>query len=437
MDPVIIGLIGLVVFLGLMFLGLPVAYSMMLVGCAGVAIISTPGAAYQIIANDVYSNFSSYTLCVAPMFALMGFLANYSGIGAQLFKVADSFLGHVRGGLASAVQAACAVFGAICGSMPATIATMATIAYPEMKKYKYGDSLSTASIAAGASLAILIPPSMTFIIYGIATETSIGRLFMAGIIPGVILMFLYMGGIMWTVKRHPELAPTAPKASWSERRALIKQGGMIEVVIIFFVSIGGMFAGLFTPTEAGAVGAFALLCLGMLERKIGFTAYKKSLFDTSKLVAMVFFLIAAATVYGRFFALSGIPRALGNFINSLNAPDQLIVFVIILIYAVLGCFIDALAMVLLTIPIFYPVVVTNLGYDPIWFGVLVVSCLIIGALTPPVGMNCFVTKGVVKEVPLMTIFSGVWPFVIANVILCVLITLFPSIALFLPTLIYG
>lgn len=437
MDPIIIGVLGLIGFLVIMFLGLPVAYSMMLCGCIGVAVLASPNAAFQVVANDVFGNFSSYTLCVAPMFGLMGYLANYSGIGTKLFKAADAFIGHIPGGLAYAVQAACAAFGAICGSMPATIATMSSIAYPEMKRYKYGDSLSTSCIAAGSSLAILIPPSVTFIIYGIATETSIGRLFMAGIVPGLLLMFFYMGGIWWTIKRHPGIAPATEKSTWHDRAKAVKSGGLIEVIIIFLVAIGGLFAGWFTPTEAGAIGAFALLVVGVVERRINISAYKKSIADTTKLAAMVFILIAAAMVYGRFFALSGIPTAIGKFVGGLNTPDFVIILVIVLIYAVMGCFIDALAMILLTVPIFYPVVVDTLGKDPVWFGVLVISCMIIGALTPPVGMNCFVTKGMVKVVPLTVIFSGVWPFVIANLALCILLTFFPGLALWLPNVVYG
>jgi tripartite ATP-independent transporter DctM subunit len=437
MDPFTIGILCLIAFLALMFIGLPVAFSMLATGIIGLIMLRSPTAAFQVVASDLFQNFSSYTLSVAPLFGLMGFLASYSGIGSSLFNAADKFIGHVRGGISSATQIACAVFGAICGSIPATIATMSSVAYPEMKKRNYAPSLSTASIAAGSSLSVLIPPSSTFIVYGIAAEESIGRLFISGIIPGLILMLLYIAAIYLVVRRNPKYAPLAPRASWKERFVSLRAGGLIEVIIIFLLSIGGMFAGWFTPTEGASVGAMGILIIGLIERKINFKKLKESLFASTKLAAMVFILIACASIFGRMFTLSGIPTMLAKFVLGLDVAPWIIVAVIIAIYFILGMFVDALSMILITIPIFYPIVVTTLGYDPVWFGVVIVLVLALGGLTPPVGMNVFVMKGYAKEVPLMTIFSGVWPFVVATLICLAIIVTFPELALFLPRVIMG
>lgn len=436
MDSVIIGIIFLALFLILMFCGLPIAFSMLLTGIVGLMILRSPDAAAQVVASDLFTNFSSYSLSVAPLFGLMGFLASYSGIGTSLFNAADKFLGDKRGGIASATQVACALFGAICGSIPATIATMSTVAYPEMNKRQYDKRLSTASIAAGASLSVLIPPSSTFIIYGIATEESIGRLFVAGIIPGIILMLLYIGAIYITVRRHPDYAPLAPKASWKERFESLVRGGLVEIIIIFLLSMGGMFLGWFTATEAASVGAAGILVIGIVERKIHWKELKEALLASAKLAAMVYVLIASASVFGRMFTLSGIPTKLAGFVSGLDVPAWMIIGVIFVIYFLLGMVIDALSMVLITIPVFLPIV-ENLGYDPIWFGVIIVLIISLGGLTPPVGMNVFVMKGYAKDVPLMSIFAGVWPFVIATVVCLVILLCFPVLTMWLPTLLYG
>jgi len=437
MDPVAVSLIGLAVLLVLMFLGMPVPLAMMFVGTLGIIFILGLTPAYRLVSNALFQNFSSFTLAVAPMFALMGFVANHSGLGSKLFRVADAFVGHIRGGLASAVQLACVIFGAICGSMPATIATMCSIAYPEMKKYNYHDSLSTASIAAGATVACLIPPSITFIIYGIATETSIGRLFLAGVFPGLLLMVFYVIGIAFVTIRHPEYAPRTEKTPWGQRFKLLSSGGLIEVIIVFTVSIGGMYMGFFSPTEAGGMGAFAIILITVFQRKIGLRGIIDSFLATTKLAAMVFFLIATAAVYGRFFAVSTLPRVLGAFVMSLDTPGWVIIAIIIVFYVVAGTVIDELALLLLTIPIFFPIV-TAIGYDPVWYGVVMVICILIGTLLPPVGINCFIVKGILKEkVSLTTIYKGVWPFAISNFALCIVLMVFPQIALFLPNLVYG
>lgn len=437
MSAPLLGLIGIILVLVIMFFRVPVAFSMLVVGFLGILILKGSSAAIQILTNEMYQQFSSYTLSVVPLFALMGLLASYSGVGSKLFRMADKFSGHISGGLCIATQLACGIFGAICGSIPATIATMGTVAYPEMKKSGYDDSLSTASIASGACLSILIPPSVTFIIYGIMTEQSIGSLFISGIIPGILLMLLFMLVGYFLVKRNPALAPKKPKASWGERIKSVTNGAVLQVLLIFLLSIGGIFFGWFTATEAGAVGAGGMLLVCILSKQITWKQFVKALMDVGKLTAMVFILVAGASVFSRFFALSKIPAFLGVFLGSLTLPHWVVMAFIIVIYLILGMLIDELAMILLTVPIFFPIVVTTMGYDPLWFGVIIVMCMSIGALTPPIGMNVFVLKGAVGTVPLFTIFRGCWPYVFAMCVAVILIIAFPALASWLPSIALG
>ncbi|NLO98110.1 MAG: TRAP transporter large permease [Peptococcaceae bacterium] len=436
MDPVLIGVLALIGFVIFMFLGLPVPISMLLFAVLGMIALRSPEAAFQAVASDIFTNFASYTLTVAPIFGLMGFLASYSGIGENLFNAAEKFIGHLRGGICSSVQVACTIFGAICGSIPATMGTMTTVAYPEMEKRNYSPSLSTASIAAGSSLAVLIPPSATMIIYGVTAEESIGRLFMAGLIPGVLLCILQIIAIWIVVKRHPDYAPMSQKATWSERWAAVKRGGLIEVIIIFLLAIGGMFIGWFTPTEAASVGAMGMLLIGIIERKINWQKLMTCLVSSAKLAAMVFFIITCGTLFGRMFTLSTIPTALAKFVTTLDVPSWVLLGIIIIVYLIMGMFIDGIAIILITVPIFTPIL-ANLGYDGVWYGVLIVLVLCLGGLTPPVGLNCFYMKGFVKQVPLSTIFAGVVPFCISIVICMILIMIFPGLATWLPTYLYG
>ncbi|MGI5912352.1 MAG: TRAP transporter large permease [Syntrophomonadaceae bacterium] len=433
MNPLIIGLIGIIAFFVLIFLRMPIAYAMALVGFAGFAWLTAPATALSMVATEIYATFSSYSLSVIAMFVWMGFLAYYSGIGTKLYVFAYKMVGHWPGGLAIATQAACAIFGAICGSNTATSATMGAIALPEMKKYQYDDSMATASVAAGGVLGVLIPPSVIFIVYGMATQLSIGTLFMAGIIPGILLMFLYMLTIVILIRRNPDLAPAGEKATWLERWKALK-GGLAEVTAVFALSMGGLFAGWFTPTEAGAVGAAGVLLVAMLGKNLSWGSFKKSLLDTTKTTAMIMLLIAGAVIFGRFMAISRLPAELAGWAGELALPAALVMALILLIYFVLGCFIDALALVLLTTPIFYPVVVNNLGYDPIWFGVIVVLVVAMGVITPPVGMNVYIIKGVAKDVSLETIFSGIWPFLLAVVVCIAILIMFPSIGTILPNM---
>jgi tripartite ATP-independent transporter DctM subunit len=436
MSAFTIGILCIVAFLVLLFVGIPVAYDMIVVGSIGVALILQPSSALQVIGADLYKQFSSYTMSVVPLFGLMGYLAHYSGIGDKLFETAYKFVGHRSGGLAIATDVACAGFGAICGSIPATVVTMGSIAYPQMKRFNYHDSLSCGVIAAASGLSILIPPSVTLIIYGIATETSVGQLFAAGIVPGVLLCLLNAIAIVIWVKRDPSIAVKSEPAPWRDRFLALKSGGVIEVIIVFIIAVGGLFIGWFTPTEGGAVGALGMLLVCLAERKIRLKDLIIALSDSVKLSVMVMILLAGATIFGRLFALSRIPNVLGDFVANLDAPKWAIMFVIILIYLVMGCFIDAFSAVLITIPVFFPIVTQTLGYDAIWFCVMMVVVLLMGGLTPPVGMNIFYTKGAIKEARLQDMFKGAMPFLVCEIVLAILLVFFPVLANGLPTLLF-
>jgi len=433
MSVLMIGLIGLLIFITLIFLRMPISFAMAIVGFGGFAYMTSVPAAMNMVVRELFSNFSSYSLSVIPMFVWMGFLAYYSGIGSRLYIFAYKLIGHWPGGLAIATQTACAIFGAICGSNTATAATIGAIALPEMKKYNYDTSLATASVAAGGVLGVLIPPSVIFIVYGMATEQSIGKLFIAGILPGILLMVLYQLTIAYLTWRKPELGPPGPKASWKERIHALR-GGLGEVLLVFALSMGGLFAGWFTATEAGAVGAVGVLLAALAGHNITWQGFKRSLVDTTRTSAMIMLMVAGSIIFGRFMAVSRVPFEMATWTGSLDLPPFVVMAIILFIYLILGCFIDALAMILLTIPIFYPIAVDTLHYDPIWFGVVIVLVVGMGVITPPVGMNVYILKGIVPEVPLEVIFKGIWPFLMAIIVCLALLMLFPQIATFLPYL---
>jgi tripartite ATP-independent transporter DctM subunit len=432
MSPAEIGALCIVVVLILMALEVPIAVAMAMVGFVGFAFVVSLDGAYNVIAKDLFNTFNSYTMSMLVMFVMMGYFAFHAGIGSQLYQFANKTLGYIPGGVAMANEVACALFGAVCGSSTATAATMGSIALPEMRKIGYSDSLATASVAAGGTLAILIPPSVIFVLYGIATEQSIGSLFMAGIFPGVMLTLLFIAAIYITVKRKPHLAPR------QEGRPQIKEiihslrGGLIETLLIFGLSLGGLFAGWFTPTEAGAVGAAGVFTIGVVERRLGYKEIRRALADTTRTSAMILMLIAGATIFGRLIAVSRIPYELAEGLGAMTVPAWTIMLLILLIHLILGMFIDAMAMILLTIPIFYPLAVDKLGYDPIWFGVIIVFVAAMGVITPPVGINVYVVEGVANGVRTPTIFKGVWPFLAAIVVASLLLMIFPQIATWLP-----
>ena len=431
MSLTVIGIIGIVLLIALLFTDMPVGFVMAIVGFAGFSYIKGFGPGLIIVAKDVFEVFSSYGLTVVPLFVFMGQLSFYSGISKRLFESAYVVMGSRRGGLAMATVGACAGFSAISGSTNATAATMATVTLPEMERYGYDMGLATGTVAAAGSLGILIPPSTVFIIYGILTEQSIGKLFAAGIIPGILLSILFLLVIYIRVKLNPDLAPPGPKTSFKEKiKSFV---GVIETIILFGMVMGGIFFGIFTPTEAAATGAFFTLVMALARRQLTWKGFLRALSDTTRTSCMIMVIVAGATIFGHFMAVTRVPFEISDWVANLPLPNYAIMLVIIVIYLFGGCFMDAFAMIMLTIPIFFPVAQT-LGYDPIWFGVVIVLISEMGVITPPVGINVYVVYGVAKKIPLETIFKGVLPMLLALLVCNLIILLFPQVALFLPSL---
>lgn len=432
MSPVAIAFISVILLFILIFLRMPVAFVMLLVGIGGYSLVVSPGAAVTIAAQTIYSNFSSYSLIVVPLFVWMGFIAFYSGLSSKIFESTYKIVGDLPGGLAIATVAACTAFGAICGSTTATAATMSSVAFPEMNKYNYKKSFSTATIASAAIIGVMVPPSVIFILYGVSTGESISALFIAGVVPGFLLMAVFMLTAWLVAVKNPEIAPAGPSVPLKEKFKALFSAGM-EVIVIFLAVMGGLFAGWFTPTEAGGVGVFTTLLVTVFRKSLTWDGFKKSLSASVNLSAMILFLVASAFVYSKFLAVTGLPTAMANMAASAPLPPVMVLILILFVYFLLGLFIDGLALVLMTTPIFYPIII-QLGYDPVWFGVIVVLALGMGVITPPVGANVYVVAGVAKDMDVMEIFSGVWPYLIGIIVCLILLIIFPGIALFLPGL---
>lgn len=433
MTPSTIAIISVLVLLFLFLLQMPVAYVMGLIGLLGFMWVVSVPAGLSIVAKGFWTMFSSYDLTVVPMFVFMGTIAFYAGMGGRLFDTTYKFFGQFRGGLALATIFACAGFGAMCGSTNAEAAAMGKVTLPEMKRYHYDDSLATACVASAGSLAILIPPSALLIIYGIMTEQSIGRLFAAGILPGILLTILFALTIYIVCRFKPELAPPGAKFSWKERISSLT--GVIEMLLLFSLVMGGLFVGWFTPTEAGAVGAAGSLLIALVRRKLSWRAFLNSLADTTRITAMVFLIVTGAIIYSYFMAVTRVPFDLAAWVGGLGLPPAVVMAMIIFGYLIGGCFMDSLAMITLTVPILFPLVL-SLGYDGIWFGIIIVLVAEMGVITPPVGINVYVIKGVAPEVPLETIFRGIFPFVGAIMVCIAIIIAFPQIPLYLPNLLF-
>lgn len=431
MTPVTTGLAGFLLLVLLMLIRIPVGFVMTIVGFVGFGLLASWNASLNLLARDFFAVLSSYNLTVIPLFVLMGQIAHYTGISGRLFNTANKFVGHLPGGLAIATIGACAGFSAICGSTSATAATMASVALPEMKKYRYDPALATGVVAAGGSLGILIPPSTIFIIYGIMTEQSVGKLFVAGILPGILLAALFIITIVVWTRLRPGICASAPKASLRERLASLT--GLIETLLLFLLVMGGLFIGLFTPTEAAAIGAAGTIAIALVGGNLSWGTFTRSLNETARISCMIIVIVAGATVFGHFLAVTTIPSVIGAWVAGLQWPPFLIIGLIILLYLLLGCLMDSLAMIMLTIPVFYPVV-TTLGYDPIWFGVVIVLVAEMGVITPPIGINVYVVSGVARDVPLEVIFRGATHMLFALFLTALLLIFFPQIALFLPGL---
>jgi tripartite ATP-independent transporter DctM subunit len=433
MNEITVGLMALGVLLLLFATGLELALAMFIVGFAGFAYIVGPSAALNLLAKDVFESFQSYSLTVVPLFVLMGQLAYNAGIAKRLYDTAHRFVGHVSGGLAIATVAGCTVFGAICGSAAATAATFASVSVPEMDRFGYSRRFSAGLVAIAGTLGIMIPPSVPMIIFGIITQQSIGKLFVAGIIPGVVIALLFILLISIRCKMNPAIAPKGKRFSWGDRMRSL--AGVIWPLLIFILVMEGLLHGFFTPTEAGSVGACAILLLSLLKRDLNKKDFIKSIGESLLTAAMVLFLLASSTVLGHFLAVTRIPMVTSDWLVGLPLPAWGIMGLICVVYLIGGSFIDDLAFMVLSTPIFYPAVL-KLGYDPIWFGVMITITVMIGIVVPPVAINVFVVKNVTKS-SFKDIYNGVYPFLIGLAVCAILLFIYPQIALFLPDLFYG
>jgi len=437
MSSTLIGIIGIVVMIIVFLSRMPVAYVMAMIGYLGFTIMISGHGGLALLSRNIYEVFSSYGLTTIPLFVFMGQLAFNAGISSRLYDTGYKYLGSTRGGLAMATVSACTAFGAVCGSSPATAATMATVGLPEMKRYNYADELATGAVASGGGLGMIMPPSVVLIVYGVLTEQSIGALFVAGIFPAILVTILFIISIYIICSRRPEQGPPGDSFTWKERlKALL---GMGETLAVFILVMGGLFIGLFTPTEAAAVGAFGVFIVSLIRRQLTWEGFVNSLYETLGTSCMVMLLIAGAVVFGKFLAVTRIPFNIASWVGGFDLPPYMIMAVIVLIYFFGGCFMDALAFVTLTVPIFFPVVMT-LGYDPIWFGIIIVMVTEMGVITPPVGINVYVVFGVARrvigEVPLESIFKGIFPFLLAVIAGIIILMIIPQIILFLPNLMY-
>jgi tripartite ATP-independent transporter DctM subunit len=432
LDPILAGVIGTVLVFLLLFLGMPIAFALMLVGFAGISYLASLEAALPIAARTVYEVSAYYPYTVIPLFIVMGGFAGSSGMTKDLYSTFDKWFRKLPGGLGIATIGACAGFAAVSGSSVATAATMGTVALPEMKRFNYHPRLATGTVAAGGTLGFLIPPSIGFIVYGMLTEQSIGKLLVAGMIPGLILAVAYMAIVVVWVKLNPSVAPASPESvNWREKLSALL--GVWEPLAIFLLVMGGIYGGLFTPTEAGAMGATVLFLVAIIKRKLNRQNLVEALLEAVRISVMVLFLVAGANVFSYFLALSTIPMKVASWAAALEVSPYLIHTIIVIIYLFLGCFLDAISMMVLTMPVIYPVILA-LGFNPIWFGVIAVLMMEAGLITPPMGLNIFTVAGVAKDVPIETIFRGVAPFLLSIFAIVILITIFPKLALFLPNM---
>ncbi len=431
MDPLIVGLGGIGIMFLLLLIGMPIGYTLAFVGFGGISLITDPAVAMPTLVKSFYSTFTQYSFTVIPLFVIMGELATICGLSQGIYDVADKWLRRLPGGLGIATIGACSGFAAICGSSVATAATLGRVALPEMERYGYDRQLATGSVAAGGTLGFLIPPSIGFVVYGILTEQSIGKLLISGFLPGFLLAAAYMVIIVVWVKLKPEAAPASlEKVSLKDKLLALK--GVWELAVGFLLVMGGLYLGFFTPTEAGGVGAFFLFSVTLLKRRLDWTRLRLALQETAKISIMIFMILAGAYVFTYFMALSMIPMRLAGWLTGLALSPYIILTIILLGYLVLGCFLDATSMMVLTLPVIFPTIL-QLGFDPIWFGVISVLMMEAGLITPPLGLNVFVISGV-AGVPIEVVFRGASYFLLAIFAVVVLITIFPQIATVLPAM---
>lgn len=430
MEASTIGVVGFIAALLLILLRVPVAIAMGMVGAIGFGVVNGFDSVAFIMGAAPFESVFPYTLSVVPLFLMMGVFAAHAGLSSSLFRGVNAFVGHFKGGLAMASIGACAGFGAICGSSLATAATMCRVALPEMRHHGYDDRLSSAAIAAGGTLGVLIPPSILLVIYGLLTEQSIGRLFAAALIPGILATLLYMGAVAVQVRRNPTLGPAAERFSWAERFATLRD--IWPVIALFTLVIGGIYIGLFSPTEAAAVGAFGAVLLAFARKALTKLVFVECLRETAQITGMIFLILIGAAVFNYFIETTNLPQLLIGIVENRGLSPIVVLLLLMLFYVVLGCFMDALSMILLTVPFVFPLIAA-LGLDPIWFGVLLVTVAELGLITPPVGMNLFVIQGVAGDMPLETVARGVIPFLVADIIRLAILVMVPALALWLPS----
>ena len=431
MSPLIVGVIGFVVLVFLLlFVGTPVGFTMGVVGVAGFGYLVGWEPALNILRTAPYLTISDYSMSVIPLFLLMGALTFYAGISRDLYYTMYRWLGYLRGGLAMATVAACAGFAAISGTSMATAATMGTVALPEMKKYKYDSALAVGCIAAGGTMGILIPPSVTMIVYAIITEQSVGKLFLAGVIPGILEAVFYIVTIAILCKRRPLIGPPGERTTLAQK--IFSLGSTWPVITLFLIVIGGIFMGVFSPTEAGGIGALGAFLFALGKRKLSRSNLYAALLETGKTTAMLLVIIIGAKIFGYFLSVSRLPFELADAMAGLTFNRYIILGMIVAVYIFLGCFMLPMPLIIVTVPIIFPLIL-SLGFNPIWFGIIVVRLVEIGQITPPVGLNLFVVKGVAKDIPMGTIYRGVIPFLIADIFHVVLLVALPQISLFLPS----
>lgn len=434
MELSIVGIIGILVLLIVLFVfGMPVGFAMAVVGFCGFAYVVSFNAALNMVAADVWSTFSKYGLTVIPLFILMGYLAFNAGIAERLYDAAYKWMGHWRGGLAIATIGADELFAAICGSNTATAATMGAVALPQMEKYKYDTRLSSGTVVTGGTLGTVMPPSVVLIIIGLQTEQSIVELFLAGILPAIVLGSMFVITIFLLCRIYPNFGPAGPKTPFREKfKSLL---GVIEAITIFVLVIGGLYIGFFTPTEAGAVGVFFTFIVSVLARKLTWKGLINSFENTLKISCMVFMLVTGAIIFGRFLAVTRLPFVIADYAAGLPVSPYAILMIVLLIYLIGGCFMDSLGFLVLTIPIFFPLGMA-LNFNPIWYSILLTMVTTMGAITPPVGVNIYVVKALAPDIKLATIFKSVSFFLVACVISIVILILFPQLALLIPNLMH-
>lgn len=430
MNEVTVGLLGLALVSILFLTGIELAFVMALVGFVGFSYLRSWTAGFNLLAKDFFDVFSSYGFTVIPLFVLMGQISFNAGIAKRLYDASYKFIGHIPGGLAMATVAGATAFKAICGSSSATAATFAVVAVPEMDRYNYSRKLSTGIVAVVGTLGVLLPPSVTLIVFGIITEQSIGKLFLAGLIPGLMIAAFFLVIIYVWCRIDPTMGPKGERSTWKARFKTIPE--VMWVVLIFFLVIGGLMNGLFTPTEAGSIGTFAVLVLSVMKRDIGFQGYLKSVNESLQTAAMVLILIAGSNVFGHFLAVTRIPMLAADWIVALPFPTWVIMILITFVYLIGGSFIDDLAFMVLATPIFYPAI-AKLGYDPIWFGIIIAITVMVGVVIPPVAINVFIVRAVTRA-SFSEIYAGVCPFLLSLVFCATLLFIFPGLATWLPNL---